>query len=100
MQAIHHWIQLGRLYLRDVHVWVLVSNATDQPIWDVAACISLFVQTGDGNRLKSADSEDERVIIEPRETVRIPVHGYTIAYNRFPIAIDFRDNAGAEWQRD
>jgi hypothetical protein len=84
-----------------VHVYVIVQNASDQPIWDVTTHISVFVpKSKDSDELKSADIEDERIVIGPGETIRIPIETYTVSYNRLPIEVEFRDNAGGEWRRD
>jgi hypothetical protein len=74
---------------RGVHVFVIVQNASDQPVWDVTTHIPGFVPKKDGNNeLEPTDFEDERVVIGPRETIRIPVEGYTLSYNRLPIEIE------------
>jgi hypothetical protein len=86
---------------RGVHVCVIVQNASDQPVWDVMTHIPGFVpKKGSSDKLESTYFEDEQVVVGPREAVRIPVEGYNLSYNRLPIEIEFRDNAGREWRRD
>jgi len=86
---------------RGVRVCVIVLNASNQPIWDVTTHVPAFVpKSKDSADLKSIEIEDERVVIGPGETIRIPVGILTIPYNRLPIKVKFRDNAGAEWRRD
>jgi hypothetical protein len=86
---------------RGVRVCVVVQNASDQPIWDVITHIPTFEpKNKDSAELKSADIEDERIVIGPGETIRIPIEILTIRYNRLPVEVEFRDNAGGEWRRD
>jgi hypothetical protein len=86
---------------RDVYVYVIVQNGSDQPIWDVTTHTTIFVRkSDDSDELETADAEDERIVIAPGETVRSPITTWTLTYNRLPVEVEFRDNAGEEWRRD
>jgi len=87
--------------MHGIHIYSIIQNASEEPIWDVTTRVPGFVpKSRDSNELKPTTLEDEYVVIGPRETVKREVTAATLAFNRLPIEIDFRDNAGQDWRRD
>jgi hypothetical protein len=83
------------------HIYAVIHNASDEPIWDVTIFTPGFTSVAERSQeLRSTEFEDEIVCIAPRETLRLPIKVLTIPYNRKPIKVEFRDNAGREWSRD
>jgi hypothetical protein len=87
--------------MRGIRNYAIINNASDEPIWDVIVSAPIFVEKSKGSdELQSAHSEDEVVSVGPHETLRLPITALTIPYNRLPLKLDFRDNAGRDWSRD
>ncbi len=87
--------------MRGIRNYAVINNASDEPIWDVIVSAPIFVEKSKGSdELQSAHSEDEVVSVGPHETLRLPITALTIPYNRLPLKLDFRDNAGRDWSRD
>jgi hypothetical protein len=87
--------------MRGLRIYAVIQNASDEPIWDVVVNAPIFVKKGNSdNELQSTDSEDEVVSIGPHETLKLPITAPTIPYNRLPLKVEFRDNAGRDWSRD
>ena len=86
---------------RGLHIYAVIQNASDEPVWDVTSRVPGFVpKSKESDELKVTTLEDEYVVIGPHETHKGPITATTIWYNRLPIEIDFRDNAGRDWHRD
>jgi len=87
--------------MRGLRIYAVIQNASDEPIWDVVVNAPIFVPKGKGSdELRSAESEDEVVSVGPHETLMRPITVLTIPYNRIPLRVEFRDNAGRDWSRD
>jgi hypothetical protein len=85
----------------NAHVYQVVQNASDEPIWDVIVKTPILVEKNKGNReLKFIDAKDEIISIGPHETRKSEITCMTLPYNRFPLKVEFRDNAGRDWSRD
>ena len=87
--------------MRGIRNYAVIQNASDEPIWHVVISAPIFVEKSKGSdELRSAYSEDEVVSVGPHETLKLPIIAMTISYNRIPLKVDFRDNAGRNWSRD
>jgi hypothetical protein len=87
--------------MRDLRIYAIIHNASDEPIWDVVVNAPIFIEKSKGSaELRSASSEDEVVSVGPHETLKFPITALTIPYNRIPLKVEFRDNAGRDWSRD
>lgn len=86
---------------RKAHVYEVVQNASEEPIWDVVVNAPIFVEKNEASsELKFAETEDEIISIGPHETRKSEITVMTLPYNRFPLRVEFRDNAGRDWSRD
>ena len=86
---------------RKVRVYEVIQNASDEPIWDVVVRAPMFTEKSpDSDELNVDECEDEIMSIGPHETHKSQIKVMTLPYNRFPLKISFRDNAGREWHRD
>jgi hypothetical protein len=86
---------------RKVRVYEVIQNASDEPIWDVVVRATVFKEKNEGSdELEIDECEDEIMSIGPHETHKSQITIMTLPYNRFPLKISFRDNAGREWHRD
>jgi hypothetical protein len=84
-----------------MRVYEVVQNASDEPIWDVIIKPPILVEKHTGSdELKFIDAEDEIISIGPHETRRSEITRMTLPFNRFPLRLEFRDNAGRDWSRD
>lgn len=84
-----------------VRVYEVIQNASDEPIWDVVVRALIFTDSiKEGNELGVEECEDEVLCISPHETHKSEITIRTLPYNRFPLKVSFRDNAGREWHRD
>jgi hypothetical protein len=86
---------------RKVRVYEVIQNASDEPIWDVVVRAPIFKeQSKDSDELEIDECEDEIICIGPHEIHKSRITVPTIPYNRFPLKVSFRDNAGRDWHRD
>lgn len=86
---------------RKVRVYEVIQNASDEPIWDVVVRATILTEESEGSdELKFDECEDEVISIGPHETHKSEITIRTLPYNRFPLKVSFRDNAGSEWHRD
>jgi hypothetical protein len=86
---------------RKVRVYEVIQNSCEEPIWDVVIRAPIFTKKSAGSdELKFDECEDEIISIGPHETHKSEITITTLPYNRFPLKISFRDNAGREWHRD
>ena len=84
-----------------MRVYEIVQNASDEPIWDVIVKVPIFVEKDKGSdELKPIDAENEIISIGPHETRRSEITSITMPLNRYPLRVEFRDNAGRDWSRD
>lgn len=84
-----------------MRVYGIVQNASDEPIWDVIVKVPIFVEKDkESDELKPIDAEDEIISIGPHETRRSEITSMTMPFNRYPLRVEFRDNAGRDWSRD
>lgn len=82
-------------------IYSVVQNASDEPIWDVVINVPILVEKSEGSReLKQTQTEDEIISVGPHETLKLSVTALVVPYNRFPLQVEFRDNAGRDWRRD
>lgn len=82
-------------------VYEVVHNASEEPIWDVVVNAPILVEKSHGSsELKFTESEDEIISIGPHEIRKSEITVMTLPYNRFPLKVEFRDNAGRDWSRD
>ena len=87
--------------MRGIRNYAVIHNASDEPIWDVVVNAPIFVEKSKGSdELCPTYSEDEVVSVGPHETLKLPITALTISYNRLPLKVEFRDNAGRDWSRD
>jgi len=86
---------------RAAHVYEVVQNASDEPIWDVVINAPILAEKEKGGlELKFIETEDEIIFVGPHETRKSEITVRTLRYNRFPLKIEFRDNASRSWSRD
>lgn len=86
---------------RKARIYSVVQNASDEPVWDVVVKVPILVEKSKGSReLTQTESEDEIIFVGPHETLRLPITVLVVPYNRFPLQVEFRDNAGRDWRRD
>jgi hypothetical protein len=89
------------LDMRKARIYSVIQNASDEPIWDVVVNVPILVEKSEGSReLKRIKTEDEIISVGPHGTLKLPVTALVVAYNRFPLQVEFRDNAGRDWRRD
>jgi hypothetical protein len=86
---------------RKARVYEVVQNASEEPIWDVVVMAPIFVENFQGStELKPAETFDEIISIGPHEIRKSEITVMTLQYNRLPLKVEFRDNAGRDWSRD
>ena len=86
---------------RKPRVYEVVHNASEEPIWDVVVNAPILVEKSPGSsELKFTESEDEIISISPHEVRKSEITVMTMSYNRLPLKVEFRDNAGRDWSRD
>jgi hypothetical protein len=82
-------------------VYAVVQNASEEPIWDIVMSIPLDIGA-DPETPERAFTEEQygTISIGPHETYKSLVTVLMTPYNRLPLKIEFRDNAGRDWYRD
>jgi hypothetical protein len=80
--------------MRKAHVYEVVQNASEEPIWDVFVDAPTFHFADERSPLKWIPT------IGPHEIRKSEVTEPVISYNRIPLKMEFRDNAGRNWYRD
>jgi hypothetical protein len=86
---------------RKAHVYEVVQNASEEPIWDVVINAPILVEKHKGSpELKFDETWDEIISVGPHEIRKSEITVMTLPYNRFPLKVEFRDNAGRDWSRD
>ena len=82
-------------------VYQVVQNASDEPIWDVTVYSPTLVEQVRGSQnFLVLDTKNKIGFIGPHEERKSPITGMTLQYNRAPLMVEFRDNAGRNWSRD
>jgi hypothetical protein len=86
---------------RRARVYEVVQNASEEPIWDVVVNAPILIEKDKGSsELKFTESEDEIISIGPHEIRKSEITVMNLSYNRLPLKVEFRDNAGRDWSRD
>lgn len=85
---------------RKARVYEVVQNASEEPIWDVVVYAPIFTNNGKGSDVKVIQAKNAIMCIGPHESHKSEITALTIKINRFPLGIEFRDNAGRDWSRD
>jgi hypothetical protein len=86
---------------RKACIYSIVQNASEEPVWDVVVFTPMLVEKHEGSsELKFAEAQDEIISIGPHETYKSEIKIITLPISRFPLKVEFRDNAGRQWCRD
>lgn len=84
-----------------VYAYLVVQNASDEPIWDVIAYTPKLTEKDRGNPwLDLSETRNEIGFMAPHETHKSMIGARTLHGNRYPLWVEFRDNAGRSWSRD
>jgi len=85
---------------RKARVYEIVQNASEEPIWDVVVYAPIFTNDEEGPGLRIVQARNAIMCIGPHEAHKSEITALTIKLNRFPLGVEFRDNAGRDWSRD
>jgi hypothetical protein len=83
------------------HVYEVVLNASEEPIWDIVVNAPILLEKQSGRaELEFAETENEILSIGPHQLHKSEITVNTVPYNRLPLRVQFRDNAGRDWTLD
>jgi hypothetical protein len=84
-----------------VDAYQVVQNSSDEPIWDVTVYAPKLVeQSADSPWFNVYDEPTEIGFMAPHEIHKSVIRTLTVEGNRYPLLLEFRDNAGRSWVRD
>ena len=84
-----------------VRVYEVILNASEEPVWDIIVNAPILLEKhSEGTALEWAEAEDEILSIGPHQMHKSEITVSTVPYNRLPLRVQFRDNAGRNWTLD
>lgn len=86
---------------RKARAYEVVQNASEEPIWDVVVNAPIIIEKEkESSGFEFSETEDEIISIGPHEMRKSEITVMSLSYNRLPLRVEFRDNAGRDWSRD